>query len=52
MFTAIFILSDENRVDCSAFWIDEIPNSFTSAEYLSELRELSPVDTIKLFVQT
>ena len=26
MFTTIFILSVENRVDCSALWIDEIPN--------------------------
>ena len=26
MFTTIFILSAENRVDYSALWIDEIPN--------------------------
>jgi len=26
MFTTIFSLSAENRVDCSALWIDEIPN--------------------------
>jgi len=26
MFTTIFILSAENRVDCSTLWIDEIPN--------------------------
>ena len=26
MFTTIFILSAENRVDSSALWIDEIPN--------------------------
>ena len=34
IFTTILILSAENRVDCSALWIDEIPNELAEVPKL------------------